>query len=211
MFVDYLVTAAEENERLAKETGEKLAALKAALAEERSYLGRTRKSSFTAGIAAADMARDQLYKAYRRCVKAYKKMPDKDIAEAAATLARHLTSYKLDTASNLTEESGAMHRFLSTLTEQHAEEVETLSLTAMVEAMQKQTDKVEELYMQRNAELSKLELGAMKRAKRQVSELYREYVQTVNALAIINGDSDYAKFIDYVNQVIKRTKQETLK
>lgn len=211
MFVHEVITAAEENERLAKETGEKIAAIKAALAEERSYMGRSRKSFLTDSIAAADMARDQLYKAYRRCVSAYTRMPDKEIADAAATLAQHLKSYKLDTASNLMEESGAMHRFLATLTERHADKLEKLSLTAMVEAMQKQTDLVMKYYSDRTSEMAKLEHGAMKRAKKRTSELYREYVEIVNALAIINGDSDYAKFIDYVNQVIKRFKQETLK
>lgn len=211
MFVDEVVTAAEKNERLAKETGEKIAALKAALAEERSYLGRTRKSFLTDKIAATDMARDQLYKAYRRCVSAYAKMPDKEIADAAATLAQHLKSYKLDTATNLANESGEMHRFLATLTEQHADELEKLALTAMVEAMQKQTNLVDKYYADRMTEESKWERGAMTRAKKQTSALYREYVEVVNALAIINGDSDYAQFIDYANQVIKRFKQETLK
>ena len=35
---------------------------------------------------------------------------------------------------------------------------------------------------------------------------YRSLVDTVNALAMINGDAEYATFIDHVNAMIERQK-----
>ena len=46
----------------------------------------------------------------------------------------------------------------------------------------------------------------MKETRTAAEAAYRSLVDTVNALAMINGDANYATFIDHVNAVIDRQK-----
>ena len=46
--------------------------------------------------------------------------------------------------------------------------------------------------------------GAAKAARTQMDAAYRNLVERVNALAVVNGDADYATFIDHVNVLIDR-------
>ena len=50
------------------------------------------------------------------------------------------------------------------------------------------------------------QVGIVKETRTAAEAAYRSLVDTVNALAIINGDADYATFIDHVNAVIERQK-----
>ena len=46
----------------------------------------------------------------------------------------------------------------------------------------------------------------MKETRTAAETAYRSLVDTVNALAIIEGDGDYATFIDHINAMIERQK-----
>ena len=43
------------------------------------------------------------------------------------------------------------------------------------------------------------ETGAIKTAQIEANQAYRELVDVVNALVLVNGETPYAEFIDFVN------------
>ena len=50
------------------------------------------------------------------------------------------------------------------------------------------------------------QVGIVKETRTAAETAYRSLVDTVNALAMINGDAEYATFIDHVNAMIERQK-----
>ena len=50
------------------------------------------------------------------------------------------------------------------------------------------------------------QVGIVKETRTAADAAYRSLVDTVNALAMIEGDTEYATFIDHVNAVIDRQK-----
>ena len=50
------------------------------------------------------------------------------------------------------------------------------------------------------------QVGIVKETRTAAEAAYRSLVDTVNALAMINGDAAYATFIDHVNAMIERQK-----
>ena len=53
-------------------------------------------------------------------------------------------------------------------------------------------------------------VGALKTSRKASDDAYRMLVKMVNALAMIEGEADYAAFIDYVNTEIVHYKREVL-
>lgn len=49
-------------------------------------------------------------------------------------------------------------------------------------------------------------MGIVKETRTAADAAYRSLVDTVNALAMIEGDAEYATFIDHVNALIDRQK-----
>lgn len=50
------------------------------------------------------------------------------------------------------------------------------------------------------------QVGIVKETRTAAETAYRSLVDTVKALAMINGDAEYATFIDHVNAMIERQK-----
>ena len=53
-------------------------------------------------------------------------------------------------------------------------------------------------------------MGQLKQAQHASDEAYRTLVQKVNALAVVEGEADYADFISKMNEQVKHYKQEVL-
>ena len=49
-------------------------------------------------------------------------------------------------------------------------------------------------------------MGIVKETRTAADAAYRSLVDTVNALAMIEGDGEYATFIEHVNAVVERQK-----
>ena len=64
--------------------------------------------------------------------------------------------------------------------------------------------------LQRTEDRMAQQVGAMKTARLACDDAYRKLVQMVNALAVVFGEADYAKFIDYMNTEITQYKRQVL-
>ena len=210
-FVSNMAERAEKDATVSEKCAAQVKAFRAAVTAEDENLKISAKSLVTDKIAAADRLRDQLYAGYKKAVAGYVNFPVEDMADAAKVLNQHIKDYKIDVKAQLDKETGLLVNFIQDLEGKFAEQVKALSLTAFVEKLKAANEEVRELTGQRTDERSAKTAGALKAARTASDEAYKMLTMHVNAHALLEGEADYAAFIDYANTEISHFKQEVLK
>ena len=211
MFVSNMAERAEKDATVAEKCVAQVKTLRDAVTAEDDSLKISAKSLTTDKIVDADRLRDQLYAGYKKAVGGYANFPVESMAEAARVLTQHIKDYKIDTQAQLDKETGLLVNFVQDLEGKFKAQVDALSLGAFVEKLKAANEAVRELTAQRTDERAAKTAGALKTAREASDEAYKTLVQHVNAHALIEGDADYAAFIDYANTEIEHFKKEVLK
>ena len=211
LFVSNMAARAEKDAAVAEKCAAQVASLRAAVTAEDENLKLSAKSLITDKIAEADKERDRLYSGYKKAVAGYADFPDAAMADAAKALAQHIKDYKINPQMQLDKETGLLVNFVQDLEGKFAEQVKALSLTAFVEKLKAANEAVRDYTVQRTDERAAKTAGALKTARAASDEAYKTLVQHVNARALLEGDADYAAFIDYANTEIEHFKKEVLK
>ncbi|MDE7140732.1 MAG: hypothetical protein K2O09_08290 [Treponemataceae bacterium] len=210
MFVSNMADRAEKDTAVSEKCKAQVAALRSAVKAEDENLQISAKSLTTDKIAEADRLRDQLYAGYKKAVGGYTNFPVEDVAEAAKVLQQHVKDYKIDTQAQLDKETGLLVNFVQDLEGKYKPQADALALGAFVEKLKAANEEVRELTSQRTDERSAKTAGALKAARVASDEAYRLLTMHVNAHALIEGEADYAAFIDYANTEIAHFRQEVL-
>ena len=210
MFVSNMANRAEKDGTVSEKCKAQVTALRAAVKAEDENLQISAKSLTTDKIAEADHLRDQLYAGYKKAVGGYANFPVEDIADAAKVLQQHVKDYKIDVQAQLDKETGLLVNFIQDLEGKYKAQVDALSLGAFVEKLKAANEEVRALTGQRTDERSAKTAGALKAARVASDEAYRMLILHVNAHALLEGEADYAAFIDYANTEIAHFKQEVL-
>ena len=209
-FVSNVAERAEKDAAVAEKCAAQVKALREAVKAEDENLQISAKSLTTDKIVEADRLRDQLYAGYKKTVAGYAGFPMPDMADAAKVLQQHVKDYKIDVKAQLDKETGLLVNFVQDLEGKFAEQVKALSLSAFVEKLKAANEDVRELTGQRTDERSAKTAGALKAARTASDEAYKMLVLHVNAHALLEGEADYAAFIDYANTEIEHFRKEVL-
>ena len=185
-------------------------ALTEALTTEDKYLVLSQKSLLTDEIAHADKERDTLFTGYRTAVKGFLNMPIAALAKNARELWQHLADYAIDPQMQLERETGLITNFCTDLVGKYATQVQALGLKPYVDALKTANERVETLLVQRTTDNSTKVVGALRTAREASDKAIRDLIKVVNALAILGNPADYAAFIDYMNTLIKRYKEQAM-
>ena len=185
-------------------------ALTEALATEDKYLVLSQKSLLTDEIANADKERDTLFNGYRTAVKGFLNMPVAALAKNARELWQHLADYAIDPQMQLERETGLITNLCTDLVGKYAAQVQALGLKAYVDALKTANERVETLLVQRTTDNSTKVVGALRTARETSDKAFRNLSKVVNALAILGNPADYAAFIDFMNTLIKRYKEQAI-
>ena len=210
-FVSNMADRAEKDAAVSEKCAAQVKVFRAAVTAEDENLKISAKSLVTDKIAAADRLRDQLYAGYKKAVAGYVNFPVESIADAAKVLNQHIKDYKIDVKAQLDKETGLLVNFVQDLEGKYKAQVDALSLTAFVEKLKAANEEVRSLTGQRTDERSAKTAGALKAARTASDEAYKMLTMHVNAHALLEGEADYAAFIDYANTEISHFKQEVLK
>ena len=210
LFVSNMAGRAEKDSAVSEKCAAQVKALREAVTAEDENLQISAKSLTTDKIAAADRLRDQLYAGYKKAVTGYVNFPVESLAEAAKVLNQHIKDYKIDVQAQLDKETGLLVNFIQDLEGKYKPQVEALSLAAFVEKLKAANEEVRTLTGQRTDERSAKTAGALKAARVASDEAYKLLTMHVNAYALIEGDANYAAFIDYANTEIEHFKKEVL-
>ena len=185
-------------------------ALTEALTTEDKYLVLSQKSLLTDEIAHADKERDTLFTGYRTAVKGFLNMPIAALAKNARELWQHLADYAIDPQMQLERETGLITNLCTDLVGKYATQVQALGLKPYVDALQTANERVETLLVQRTTDNSTKVVGALRTAREASDNAIRNLTKVVNALAILGNPADYAAFIDFMNTLIKRYKEQAI-
>ena len=160
----------------------------------------------TATAANADAARDSAWRATNAYVKAMCNHPTADIAAVAIEAKALFDKYSDPTSLAQTEESGVLHNLLQDLHALSEEKRTVLSLDVWTADLQSKENAFLAAVAQRTEEEAARQVGIVKETRTAADAAYRSLVDTVNALAMIEGDEEYATFIEHVNVVVERQK-----
>lgn len=160
----------------------------------------------TASATDADVERDQSWRAANAYVKAMCSHPTADIANAASEAKSLFDKYGDPTSLAQTEESGILHNLLQDLEAFDSGKRTSLNLDVWITDLQAKEDAFLAAAAERTEADATRQVGIVKETRTASDAAYRSLVDTVNALAMINGDTAYATFIDHVNAVIDRQK-----
>ena len=200
-----------ETELLKNEYFKKAAdALKAAFNEENRYFALSKKSASTDEILAADADRDTLYSAYYRAVKSFLRVSTADLHTAAKTLWQSLVDYGIKPSMQLERETGAIQNLLEDCEQKYSAEVAKLGLQTVLASLKTANAKVSELLYSRTTEQSKQVAGALRKARQQSDEAFKQVRKVANAMATLGSAEALKPFADFVNQLIKRYEDEVM-
>ena len=160
----------------------------------------------TASATDAETARDAAWRATNAYVKAMCSHPTADIASAAIEAKSLFDKYGDPTSLAQTEESGVLHNLLQDLTAFDLAKRTALNLDVWITDLEEKEDAFLAAAAERTEADAARQVGIVKETRTAADTAYRSLVDTVNALAMINGDAEYATFIDHVNAVIDRQK-----
>ena len=209
-YVSMVLTSIQSQAAVKQKVADLVAALASAIEAEDEALKVSTKSFITDDLAQADQDRDTFYAGYKKAVEGFLHTPIADMAQAAKVLKQHIKDYRINTRAQIDQNTGLLANFIADLEGKYAAQVATLGLSVFVTHMKEANERVRTLIRQRVNERMGITVGALKAARVNTDAAYHNLVQMVNALALVNGDADYAAFIDYVNAEITRYKREVL-
>lgn len=160
----------------------------------------------TASATDADVERDQSWRGINAYVKAMCNHPTADIAATAAEAKSLFDKYGDPTSLAQTEESGILHNLLQDLEAFDSAKRTSLNLDVWITDLQTKEEAFLAAAAARTEADAARQVGIVKETRTAAEAAYRSLVDTVNALAMINGDTDYVTFIDHVNAMIERQK-----
>ena len=207
LFITDAVGLATADAKVKTKVTAELTALQTALKAEDDALALSKANLLSKEIKAIDAERDKHYKALRKAIKFFLSHPDAELVKAAARLEQLLKDYNINPAMQLDRETVNL---ISDLETKSAADVTALSLTPVVQAMKQANDKLREVTRARANDRAVQIVGQLKQAQHASDEAYRTLVQKVNALAVVEGEADYADFISKMNEQVKHYKQEVL-
>lgn len=170
----------------------------------------SQKSEFTDTLNELDTARDDAYMGFKGIVEGYAKVPDAGMKAASKALGQLITDYRIDVRVQRDQESGLLSNFIADLQGKCAPHVQTLHLEEVVQVMKTANDNYIAVRENRTEERMLKEKNALDNARKATDAAYRNFIAMVNALALVEGDADYADFIDYMNTLISEYKAEVL-
>ena len=210
LFITDTVGLATADAKVKTKVTAELTALQMALKAEDDALALSKANLLSKEIKAIDAERDKHYKALRKAITFFLNHPDAQLVKAAQRLERLLKDYNINPAMQLDRETGLLLNLIGDLETKSAADVTALALTPVVQAMKQANDKLREVTRARANDRAVQIVGQLKQAQHASDEAYRTLIQKVNALAVVEGEADYADFISKMNEQVKHYKQEVL-
>ena len=165
-------------------------------------LKQSDKNSFTALMNEADAKADKRWSATYAYAKAMMEHPEREKADAAATIVGLFQKYGVLTTMGFDEEYGRFANLIQDIAALPAETKECIYFDSWFDAMDLAVCQFQDLRTEKTKEDSTRVIGWVKEARLAADNSYKLLVQRVNALVIVNGETAYGNFIDRLNVMI---------
>ena len=181
---------------------------KTALNTEVGLLDFIYKSEYTDEINAQDHVRDDIFRGFDNAVKSAETHFNADKRKAAQKIRIVLGHYNNIAAKTFDEETAAIDDLQRELNGNHAADVQLLGLADWLTQLDLENQKFKTLMSERYAETAKRPHTRMKDARFETDRALRAMLDMVEALAAVNGIEMYQPFINELNAVSERYKNQ---
>ncbi|MGL5912573.1 MAG: DUF6261 family protein, partial [Bacteroidales bacterium] len=166
-----------------------------------------RKSSYTQQIADADAQRDTLFRGFVDTIKSAHNHFNPNSREAARKLQIALDHYGNIAQKSYDEQTAAVYNLLQDLNEKYALDISLLNLGEWVEHLQSSNIAFSELIKERDDESGSSSNLQVRTVRIDISKIYRDMLNRVDALVLINGAAKHEGYINDLNARTERYEQ----
>jgi hypothetical protein len=183
-------------------------AYKPLLDTEVAALDIIRKSGYTSEIDEQDSRRDSIFRGFTDAVKSALNHFNAAKKEAAHKIAIVLEHYGNIAAKTLDQETAAIDDLLRELNDNHSQDILLLALADWLSQLNIENETFKTLMMARYSETAQRPTTRMKQARTDVDKAFRAILNQIEALALVNGATAYTAFINELNAVSERYKNQ---
>ena len=163
-----------------------------------------RKSATTEQIAETDAARDTVFRGFADAVKSANNHFDTIKRAAAKRLQIVFDGYGNLARKSYDEETASIYNFLQEMNGKYANDIMTLGLNDWVMQLEADNQAFETLTKTRDNETSTKTALRMKNVRTETDRCYRDILDRLDALMLINGTLPYEAFVRNLNVRVER-------
>ena len=156
--------------------------------------------------AEAEQGRDGAWRGLNNYVKAMTAYPEGTVAAEALAVKALIDKYGDPTDKPQTEESGILHNLIQDLENGKEGSFPNLQVDVWVTDLKNKNQRFLDFSKMLTEEEAARQVGIVKEKILWVNEAYRKLIDTVNAMVLLNGEAEFASFIDQMNILIDRQK-----
>ncbi|MFT3753519.1 MAG: photosystem II biogenesis protein Psp29 [Paludibacter sp.] len=175
----------------------------AAYANELESLNIIRKNVISDDLIEADDDRDNVFRGLCDAVKSALNHFNADVRTAAKRLQVVLDTYGNLAAKNYDAETGSLNSLINDLTSTYAADVAAVGLVDWVTELAAKNKAYDDLKNQRYSDEAAKTSLRMKQERVKTDALYRQLVERINALMVVEGEAGYAGFVGELNERIQ--------
>jgi hypothetical protein len=185
--------------------GDLFGLLQGLFAKEDEVVDYIRKSDYSAKIAAADERLDSAVVGFSETVRGALYHFRQEVADAALSLKNLMKTYGNIIRKNYDEELAAVTNLLQDLEGAYAEKVGRINgLSEWITEIKSANENMSALLALRNTEKAGKSQERMVNVRREINSVYRGVVAKVEALALVEGETEYTPFIRELNELVDR-------
>lgn len=175
----------------------------AAYANELAALDVVRKNAISDDLVEADDERDNVFRGMSDAVKSALNHFNADIRAAAKRLQIVFNTYGNLTIKPYDAETGSLNSLINDFTTTYAADVATVGLTEWVTELAAKNKAFDDLKNNRYSDEASKTILRMKQERVKTEELYRQIVERINALIVVEGSAAYSEFVAELNKRIE--------
>jgi hypothetical protein len=190
---------------IAGKLGDLFGLLQSLFAKEDEVVDYIRKSDYSAKIAAADERLDKAVIGFGETVRGALYHFRPEVADAALSLKNLLGTYGNIIRKNYDEELATVTNLLQELEGGYATSVTLIGgLSEWITEIKDASENVATLLALRNTEKAGKPQERMVDVRREIDFVYRDVVAKIEALTLVEGETEYVPFIKELNELIDR-------
>lgn len=175
----------------------------AAYINELAALDVVRKNAISDDLVEADNNRDSVFRGMCDAVKSALNHFNADIRAAAERLQIVLNTYGNLAIKPYDAETGGMNSLINDFTTTYAADVAVVGLTGWVTELAAKNKAFDDLKNNRYSDEAAKTILRMKEERVKTDAIYRQIVERINALVIVEGEATYAGFVNELNERIQ--------
>lgn len=165
-------------------------------------LQQIKASMHTKKVADADQSRDDAYRGIYTLIKAYCMHYDNEVADAALRLRKVFNNFGDPSAMPYFQETATITTLTNELTTKWDADLTKLGIKVWVQELVALNTNFNALITERTVEEAEKPKVNIKQTRQEIDKIYNTIVKRVNALMLLNGETQYLSFANKLNEMI---------